>query len=76
MYARNVSFRYPGAEKYALQNVSFTIGAGQLCVSTVPFVMLFLTVLVGHCRSERLWQKHNLETHMPHLRPDGGHYLC
>ncbi|KAG1765412.1 P-loop containing nucleoside triphosphate hydrolase protein [Suillus occidentalis] len=29
---RNVSFRYPGAEKYALQNVSFTIGAGQLCV--------------------------------------------
>ncbi|KAG2028536.1 P-loop containing nucleoside triphosphate hydrolase protein [Suillus americanus] len=32
MYARNVSFRYPGAEKYALHNVSFTIGAGQLCV--------------------------------------------
>lgn len=29
---RNVSFRYPGAEKYALQNVSFTIGAGQLCI--------------------------------------------
>ncbi|KAG1777296.1 P-loop containing nucleoside triphosphate hydrolase protein [Suillus placidus] len=29
---RNVSFRYPGAEKYALHNVSFTIGAGQLCV--------------------------------------------
>ncbi|KAG1746810.1 P-loop containing nucleoside triphosphate hydrolase protein [Suillus lakei] len=29
---RNVSFRYPGSEKYALQNVSFTIGAGQLCV--------------------------------------------
>ncbi|KAG2364745.1 hypothetical protein BDR07DRAFT_1450146 [Suillus spraguei] len=29
---RNVSFRYPGAERYALQNVSFTIGAGQLCV--------------------------------------------
>ncbi|KAG1825441.1 P-loop containing nucleoside triphosphate hydrolase protein [Suillus subaureus] len=29
---RNVSFQYPGAEGYALQNVSFTIGAGQLCV--------------------------------------------
>jgi ABC-type multidrug transport system fused ATPase/permease subunit len=29
---RNVSFRYPGAEKYALHNVSFTIGAGQLCI--------------------------------------------
>ncbi|KAG0703055.1 P-loop containing nucleoside triphosphate hydrolase protein [Suillus ampliporus] len=29
---RNVSFQYPGAERYALQNVSFKIGAGQLCV--------------------------------------------
>ncbi|KAF9242363.1 P-loop containing nucleoside triphosphate hydrolase protein [Melanogaster broomeanus] len=29
---RNVSFRYPGTERYALHNVSFKIGAGQLCV--------------------------------------------
>lgn len=29
---RNVSFKYPGADKYALRNVSFTIRAGQLCV--------------------------------------------
>ncbi|KAG2345392.1 P-loop containing nucleoside triphosphate hydrolase protein [Suillus weaverae] len=29
---RNVSFQYPGAEKYALRDVSFKIGAGQLCV--------------------------------------------
>lgn len=29
---RNVSFRYPGAEGYALRNVSFKIGAGQLCI--------------------------------------------
>ncbi|KIK38572.1 hypothetical protein CY34DRAFT_25587 [Suillus luteus UH-Slu-Lm8-n1] len=29
---RNVSFQYPDAEKYALRNVSFKIGAGQLCV--------------------------------------------
>ncbi|OJA13412.1 hypothetical protein AZE42_05944 [Rhizopogon vesiculosus] len=29
---KNVSFQYPGAEKYALQNVSFKIEAGQLCV--------------------------------------------
>ncbi|KAF9229816.1 P-loop containing nucleoside triphosphate hydrolase protein, partial [Gyrodon lividus] len=29
---RNVSFRYPGTDKYALHNVSFKIGAGQLCV--------------------------------------------
>ncbi|KAG8220222.1 P-loop containing nucleoside triphosphate hydrolase protein [Butyriboletus roseoflavus] len=29
---RNVSFRYPGSESYALHNVSFKIGAGQLCI--------------------------------------------
>lgn len=29
---RNVSFKYPGADKYALRDVSFTICAGQLCV--------------------------------------------
>jgi ABC-type multidrug transport system fused ATPase/permease subunit len=30
---RNVSFKYPGAASYALQNVSFKILPGQLCVS-------------------------------------------
>ncbi|KIM52370.1 hypothetical protein SCLCIDRAFT_1223856 [Scleroderma citrinum Foug A] len=29
---RNVSFKYPGTETYALRNVSFKIGAGHLCV--------------------------------------------
>ncbi|KAG6332407.1 hypothetical protein ID866_6678 [Astraeus odoratus] len=29
---RNVSFKYPEAEEYALYNVSFKISAGQLCV--------------------------------------------
>ncbi|KAI0694490.1 hypothetical protein C8T65DRAFT_759402 [Cerioporus squamosus] len=29
---RNVSFRYPGSEQYALQNISFKLSAGQLCV--------------------------------------------
>ncbi|KAH9930399.1 P-loop containing nucleoside triphosphate hydrolase protein [Epithele typhae] len=29
---RNVSFRYPGSDMYALKNVSFKIAAGQLCV--------------------------------------------
>ncbi|KAG1777294.1 P-loop containing nucleoside triphosphate hydrolase protein [Suillus placidus] len=29
---RNVTFQYPGNEKHALQNVSFKIEAGQLCV--------------------------------------------
>lgn len=34
---RNVSFQYPGAERCALRNVSFKIGAGQLCVSNSAF---------------------------------------
>lgn len=29
---RNVSFRYPGSEQYALRDVSFKLSAGQLCV--------------------------------------------
>ncbi|KAH9079233.1 HlyB/MsbA family ABC transporter [Lactarius deliciosus] len=29
---RNVSFRYPGSERYALRGVSFRVSAGQLCV--------------------------------------------
>ncbi|KAI0820613.1 P-loop containing nucleoside triphosphate hydrolase protein [Trametes gibbosa] len=29
---RNVSFRYPGADRHALQDVSFKLSAGQLCV--------------------------------------------
>ncbi|KAF9560186.1 P-loop containing nucleoside triphosphate hydrolase protein [Agrocybe pediades] len=29
---RDVSFRYPGSEEYALRNVSFKIDRGQLCV--------------------------------------------
>lgn len=33
---RNVSFRYPGSETYALKNVSFKISAGQLCVGNPP----------------------------------------
>lgn len=30
--SRNVTFKYPGASKYALKNVSFTLLPGQLCV--------------------------------------------
>jgi ABC-type multidrug transport system fused ATPase/permease subunit len=29
---RNVSFRYPSSEKYALRDVSFKVEPGQLCV--------------------------------------------
>ncbi|KAG2075724.1 P-loop containing nucleoside triphosphate hydrolase protein [Suillus decipiens] len=29
---RNVSFQYPGGDRFALRDVSFKIGAGQLCV--------------------------------------------
>lgn len=44
---RNVSFRYPDTEKYALRDVSFKLEAGQLCVS-----VLTLAVPPKHdCRS-------------------------
>lgn len=33
LYTRNVSFRYPGCEDWALKNVSFKIDKGQLCVN-------------------------------------------
>lgn len=29
---RNVSFKYPGSDDYALRNVSFKVDRGQLCV--------------------------------------------
>jgi len=29
---RDVSFKYPGSEEYALRNISFKVGPGQLCV--------------------------------------------
>lgn len=36
---RNVSFRYPDREDFALRNVSFKVEKGQLCVSLIfPFV--------------------------------------
>ena len=34
---RNVSFRYPGSENFALRDVSFKIEKGQLCVSPNAF---------------------------------------
>ena len=30
--SRNVSFRYPGSEDYALRDISFKVNPGQLCV--------------------------------------------
>ena len=33
--SRNISFRYPGKDDFALRNVSFKIEKGQLCVSTI-----------------------------------------
>jgi len=59
---RNVSFKYPGTEKYALRNVSFKIGAGHLCVGLVPCCMhTHLIDLLGHRRRERFWEEHHLE---------------
>lgn len=36
VHSRNVSFRYPGSENFALRDVSFKIEKGQLCVSPTP----------------------------------------
>ena len=41
--SRNVSFRYPGSENFALRDVSFKIEKGQLCVSSTP--LTFHTVM-------------------------------
>jgi ABC-type multidrug transport system fused ATPase/permease subunit len=32
---RNVSFKYPGADMYAVRNVSFKVEAGELCVGLI-----------------------------------------
>jgi len=69
---RNVSFQYPDKEKHALQNVSFKIEAGQLCVCTPASAMLFITVTVGDCWGEWFWKEYDLETDCPHLRPNRG----
>ena len=42
---RNVSFRYPGSENFALRDVSFKIERGQLCVSSAP--LTFRTLMHG-----------------------------
>jgi hypothetical protein len=64
---RNVSFRYPGSEKYALRDVSFEVGPGQLCVR--PSVLypyryesrLTSHRVVGHPWSQWVREKHNRE---------------
>ena len=47
---RNVSFKYPDREEYALRNVSFRIEQGHLCVR-MPFVHSreLLMVRLGYC---------------------------
>ena len=74
---RNVSFRYPGSESYALHNVSFKIEAGQLCVSSylhkyVLHSMELLAAYTDHRWRERLREEHDLETDLTHIRPDRG----
>jgi ABC-type multidrug transport system fused ATPase/permease subunit len=36
LLSRNVSFKYPGTEKFALRKVSFKIEPGRLCVGVLP----------------------------------------
>ena len=46
LHGRNVSFKYPDAEKYALHNISFHLLPGQLCVRSLPlfycYTILFM----------------------------------
>lgn len=42
VHSRHVSFRYPGSEIFALRDVSFKIGKGQLCVSPTPLTFRVL----------------------------------
>lgn len=66
---RNVSFKYPGSDAYALHDVSFKLLAGQLCVrmSYSCTRLLISSTLTGDCRLQWLWQKHYSQTHRPPL---------
>ena len=62
---RDVSFKYPDADKYALKNISFKLLPGQLCVCNSSIVMHFLTedASLGDSREEWRREKHHIEAH-------------
>lgn len=69
---RNVSFRYPGSENYALNDVSFKIGAGQLCVRSSLHEDVFKfaersSTHTGHRRREWFWEEYDFETDITHI---------
>jgi ABC-type multidrug transport system fused ATPase/permease subunit len=60
---RDVSFQYPGSEEYALRNISFKVGPGQLCVCFLLGVyvqtLLIFVIFIGHYRFERIRKEHD-----------------
>lgn len=69
--ASNVSFTYPGAQDYALRDVSFKLGQGQLCVSN-DYLYSRLDVDIyahasrlGDCRIKWLREVNDPEAHFP-----------
>ena len=77
---RNVSFRYPGSETFALRNTSFKIKQGQLCVRPLGCPPLanrndngaHFCVIKGDCRCKRLRQEYNSQIDISSLRSCGG----
>ncbi|KAI0770932.1 P-loop containing nucleoside triphosphate hydrolase protein [Trametes elegans] len=65
---RNVTFRYPGSELYALRDVSFKISAGQLCVivgangSGKSTILKLIARLYDPEEGEILLDGHNIRT--------------
>ncbi|KAL4265122.1 Type 1 protein exporter [Pleurotus pulmonarius] len=65
---RNVSFKYPGSEEYALHNVSFKIERGQLCVivgsngSGKSTILKLIARLYDPCEGEILIDDRDIRT--------------
>jgi hypothetical protein len=66
---RDVSFKYPGSEKYALRGISFRVERGQLCVIISHYTLRGHKVnshplnIAGHPWFERIREKHDSQAY-------------